>query len=74
MRCLCVAGEPLLGTDAHFAHVRCSTANTDPMVFGGPGNSPKFARTFAPDQRSVEELEKILSWNGVHHKVVKMRD
>ena len=53
--------------------VSCSTANTDPMVFGGAGNSPLFARTFAPDQRSVEELEKILSWNGVHHKVMQMR-
>ena len=42
------------------------------MVFGGPGNSPAFAREFAPDQRSVEELEKILSWNGVHHKVMQM--
>ena len=62
----------MLRIDAHFARVCCSTANTDPTVFGGPGNSPAFARTFAPDQRSVEELEKILSWNGVHHQVWKM--
>ena len=46
-----------------------STANTDPLVFGGADHSPEFARTFAPHERSLEELQKIVSWNGVRNQV-----
>ena len=57
------------------AHIRenarfcSSSANVDPAVFGGKNQSSEFARSFAPFQRSDEEFEKILAFNGVHNQV-----
>ena len=45
-----------------------SSANIDPNVFGGPTRSVERAREFDPS-RDKEELDKILSWNGVHGKL-----
>jgi energy-coupling factor transporter transmembrane protein EcfT len=46
-----------------------STANRDPHVFGGRANSKVVANSFNPN-RPQEELNKILSWNGVHEQVM----
>ena len=46
-----------------------STANRDPSVFGGRANSKAVANSFNPN-RPDEELNKILSWNGVHEQVM----
>jgi len=47
-----------------------STANRDPAIFGGPAHSEAVALRFNPS-RPKEELEQILSWNGIHADVVK---
>ena len=54
------------GTTAQLA---LSSANRDPVVFGGAAQSVRRAREFDPLGRSEEELANILSWNGLHSRV-----
>lgn len=51
------------------AQLVISEANVDPFVFGGPDASVTRAREFDP-RRDRSELNKILSWNGVHSGVI----
>eukprot|EP00928_Gymnodinium_smaydae_P020363 TRINITY_DN17870_c0_g2_i1.p1 TRINITY_DN17870_c0_g2~~TRINITY_DN17870_c0_g2_i1.p1 ORF type:complete len:1433 (-),score=358.29 TRINITY_DN17870_c0_g2_i1:61-4269(-) len=46
-------------------------ANVDPAVFGGKAQSRERAREFDPLRRSKRELRQILSWNGVHGRVME---
>jgi len=48
-----------------------SEANVDPSVFGGSGKTVQRALEFDPLGRSEQELNQILSWNGVHEQVTK---
>lgn len=45
-----------------------NTANTDPIVFGGPARSPLEARSFNP-RRSTYEFNQVLTWNELTNQI-----
>eukprot|EP00466_Bigelowiella_natans_P019697 jgi/Bigna1/82246/fgenesh1_pg.89_\ len=58
--------EPVAVAKGTTVQVIIATANSDPAVFGGKYRSKKYAETFDP---SRENLDKIVSWNGVEMSV-----